>query len=86
MQHDHEHYHKPEHKEKWWQTNTGMLLVVFFTVGGYYLIKAHGAHIAENWFLLILLLCPLMHVFMHGGHGGHGKHRQHDDNDNDREA
>jgi hypothetical protein len=21
-----------------------------------------------------LLLCPLMHVFMHGGHGGHGGH------------
>jgi hypothetical protein len=21
---------------------------------------------------LILLACPLMHIFMHGGHGGHG--------------
>jgi hypothetical protein len=20
----------------------------------------------------IFLLCPLMHLFMHGGHGGHG--------------
>ncbi len=26
---------------------------------------------------LILLLCPLMHVFMHRGHGGHGDHKNH---------
>jgi hypothetical protein len=26
----------------------------------------------SGWPYLILLLCPLMHVFMHRGHGGHG--------------
>jgi hypothetical protein len=33
---------------------------------------------------LLLLACPLMHVFMHGGHGGHGghDHRQGDDKSN----
>lgn len=79
MQHDHEHYHQPEHKIKWWQTNTGTLLVIFFAVGGYFLVNEHSAHIAENAFLLILLLCPLIHIFMHGGHGGRGHH---DDDDN----
>jgi hypothetical protein len=24
-----------------------------------------------------LLLCPLMHIFMHRGHGGHGGHGDH---------
>ncbi|MBV1898563.1 MAG: DUF2933 domain-containing protein, partial [Cycloclasticus sp.] len=27
---------------------------------------------------LLLALCPLMHVFMHGGHGGHGGHKHRD--------
>lgn len=38
----------------------------------------HRAHLAglTNWLpYLILLACPLMHVFMHRGHGGHGAHR-----------
>jgi hypothetical protein len=35
----------------------------------------HRAHLAGllGWLpYLILLACPLMHLFMHGGHGGHG--------------
>jgi hypothetical protein len=24
------------------------------------------------WPFLLLLACPVMHIFMHGGHGGHG--------------
>ena len=29
-----------------------------------------------QWMLigLLVLACPAMHVFMHGGHGGHGGH------------
>jgi hypothetical protein len=23
---------------------------------------------------LLILACPLLHMFMHGGHGGHGDH------------
>ena len=80
----HEEHHKPEHKA-WWQTSSGMLLLVLFAVGGYFLIKAHSVHIAKNWPLLILLLCPLMHIFMHGGHGGHGGHSHHKDAANEEE-
>jgi hypothetical protein len=28
----------------------------------------------------LLLACPLLHLFMHGGHGGHGGHGAHGDN------
>ena len=38
---------------------------------------AHKAHLSRLLPLLpyaAILLCPLMHVFMHGGHGGHGAH------------
>ncbi|MFE8073059.1 DUF2933 domain-containing protein [Marinobacteraceae bacterium S3BR75-40.1] len=27
---------------------------------------------------LILLACPFIHMFMHGGHGSHGGHNHHD--------
>lgn len=74
MQHDHEHYHKPEKKVSWWKTPSGLAFIFFIVIGGYFLIKEHSAHIGNNWIWLILLLCPLMHMFHHGGHGGHGGH------------
>lgn len=37
----------------------------------------HGAHLLQLAPFLILLACPLMHVFGHGGHGGHGGHAGH---------
>ena len=37
----------------------------------------HGAHLLQLAPFLILLACPLMHVFGHGGHGGHGSHASH---------
>ena len=48
-------------------------LLFFALVGGFLLSAEHRAHaIGVLPFLLILALCPLMHLFMHGGHGGHG--------------
>ena len=49
------------------------VLLFFALVGGFLLSAEHRAHaIGVLPFLLILALCPLMHLFMHGGHGGHG--------------
>jgi hypothetical protein len=42
-------------------------------VGGYYLWTEHQAHLFSALPYLILLLCPLMHIFMHHDHGGHRK-------------
>ncbi len=39
-------------------------------IGGFYLLREHWGHIGGNWFYLLLLACPLMHMFH--GHGGHG--------------
>lgn len=37
-----------------------------------WLVWRHGAHLAEVWPFLLILACPLMHLFghRHGGHGG----------------
>ncbi len=50
---------------------TALLMVAL--VGGFYLLREHWNHVAGNWVYLLLLACPLMHMFMHGGHG-HGDH------------
>jgi hypothetical protein len=47
---------------------------VFAGIGGFFLYTEHKAHLFGALPWLLILLCPLMHVFMHGGHGGHGRH------------
>lgn len=42
---------------------------------GVYLIWTHTGHIVSALPFLILLLCPLMHLFGH--RHGHGKHQEH---------
>jgi hypothetical protein len=51
----------------------GLGLLVFLTIGGYFLWQEHQVHIM-GYLPIILLLgaCLGMHFFMHGGHGGHG--------------
>jgi len=61
-----------------WLTVAVMLAVV----GGAYLVQQHWTPLAGNWVYLVLLACPLMHLFMHHGHGGHGGH----DNPHSRDA
>lgn len=38
-----------------------------------YVLIAHRVHALEWLPFALLLACPLMHIFMHGGHG----HREH---------
>lgn len=49
--------------------------VVLFLILAYFLWMEHRAHVIEYLpialLLLVVLLCPLMHLFMHHGHGGH---------------
>ena len=58
---------------------------IFLALAVFYLGVEHRAHLAGalRWLpLAILLLCPLMHVFMHKGHGGHGQGGNADDSSN----
>lgn len=56
---------------------------VFTLIAAYFLVTEHKAHLVGFWGehrvhilgalpYLLVLLCPLMHLFMHGG--GHGHH------------
>ncbi len=39
-------------------------------IGAFYVLREHWGHLADGWPYLLLLLCPLLHVVMHG-RGGH---------------
>ncbi len=48
-------------------------LLMLALVGGFYLLREHWNPIGGNWVVVLLLACPLMHLFHgHGGHSGHG--------------
>ncbi len=66
-----------ESKRSFWLTPNG--LAAMGLTGGmlYFLLTEHRAHFIYALPYLILLLCPVMHFFMHRGHGGHGKHEPH---------
>lgn len=63
-------------------SRSGLAFMGFLAVAGYFLWTEHEAHVrAAVPYLpfLLLLACPLLHLFMHGRHGGHGggdDHRQ----------
>ncbi len=48
----------------------GVALSMLTLTGNYYLLGEHSAHTVQTLPYLILLLCPLMHLFSHK-HGGH---------------
>ena len=53
---------------------SGLVLIGFLAIAGVYLWMEHRAHLLGVLVWLPLLLCPLMHFFMHHGHGGHSGH------------
>lgn len=53
----------------------GWGLIVF--VAALLVFPALRTSLWSGWPYLLLLLCPLMHIFMHGSHGSHGGHGDH---------
>ncbi len=67
------------------------LVLIGLAVVGYWVYTYHWEHALGFLPYAILLLCPLMHVFMHGshGHGGHsshGVHWNHENRENNQET
>ena len=54
--------------------NAWIALVGFLAVATFFLWEEHQAHILGVLPWAILLLCPILHLFMHRGHGGHDSH------------
>lgn len=78
MDDDDKHYDKSGNNKAWWRTSWGMVAIFFAILAGYSLFKEHAVHFGGWLIWAIIILCPLVHIFMHRGHG----HRHHKDSDN----
>ena len=74
---DHDHSTQATQATGFWRSRYAIGLLVMGAVAAYFLLSEHRAHFFGALPFLLLLACPLMHVFMHGGHGGHGGHAGH---------
>ena len=77
---NHEHPHRPE---PFWRSRTGWIFLTFLAIAVYFLVMEHKAHLSGLLYylpFLLLLACPLLHFFGHGGHGGESRKR--DDHEN----
>lgn len=55
-----------------WCTRSGIVLLgALGAAAAFYLLTEHTEHVIGAVPYLVLLACPLMHLFMHHGHGGH---------------
>ena len=69
----HDHAHQDgEPRGSFLTSRMGLVLLGFIAIAGVLLFTEHRAHVLGALIYLPLLLCPLMHFFMHGGHGHHG--------------
>lgn len=56
-------------KPKFWRCLHGLAALTLVGAALYFLLVEHRAHTLQYLPFLIILLCPLMHIFMHKGHG-----------------
>ena len=70
MSHQHDGHESPP---SFWSSRYAIGLVVIGGVVAYFLLTEHLAHVVGALPFLLLLACPLMHIFMHGGHDLHGQ-------------
>ena len=65
-------------------SRAGWVFCGFALVGAFYLLLEHRAHAFGVLPYALLLLCPLMHLFMHRGHGHGPRDRYGAGRENDR--
>jgi hypothetical protein len=58
-----------------WRSRTGLALFGFLAIAGFFLFTEHRAHVLGFLPFLLLLLCPLLHLFH--GHGEQGTKHDH---------
>lgn len=67
MNHDH-----PPDETSFWRSRSGWIFLGFAAIAAFFLLSEHRAHALGALPFILLALCPLLHIFGHGGHGSHG--------------
>jgi len=74
-----EHDEHTEHDSHPAPRGYNWILIAFLVIAAFFLFTEHRAHLFGALPFLLLLACPLMHLFMHHGHGAHGSHDGNDE-------
>lgn len=82
----HDDHKDCEHKQSWLFSRTGLVTCGFLAAIAFLMATGHTAHLLGAVPYLLLLACPLMHIFMMSGHGGHGCHGHHHEHKHGKEA
>ncbi len=56
----------------WWRTRAGIAVIGFALVAAFYVLREHWGHALGSLPYLLILACPLMHLFLHREHHHHG--------------
>ena len=56
-----------------WRSRNGLAFLGFTAIAAFFLFTEHRAHVLGALPFVLLLLCPLLHLFGHGGHGGESR-------------
>ena len=59
-------------RHTWFGLNRSVVVMAILAVLSFFLLSGHSSHVLRILPYLLLLACPVMHFFMHGGHGKHG--------------
>jgi uncharacterized protein (DUF983 family) len=70
--------HSDAPRTSFWKSKAGIVTCGFLLLGDFYLLTEHWVHALGVLPYLLILACPLMHLFMHKGHGSHGGHGRHE--------
>ena len=57
-------------ERRWFRSPGGLILLAFLTIAAFFLILEHRAHILGVVPYVLLFLCPVLHLLLHGRHGG----------------
>lgn len=68
-----------DNHKSFWLTPQGLAALIIIACPSYFLFIEHQEHIFQALPYLIILLCPLMHLFMHRRHGHHQSPNHHHD-------
>jgi hypothetical protein len=68
------HDHAPQ--TSFWRSKAGIVTCGFLLIGAFFLLTEHWVHVLGVLPYLLILACPLMHLFMHRGHSVHRWHQR----------
>jgi hypothetical protein len=66
----------PSHERSWLRSPGGLVLLAFLALAAFFFIMEHSAHVFGVLPYVLFLLCPVLHLLMHGRHSG--THTDHD--------